>query len=385
MAFRQPVGALSLVLIRVPRTLGCEKPTVVTRRNKNMSQVNQRRDAVSELTIAASGVRALLELAVSKGASRRVLSERSGIDLTELEDRENRIPFVKYVALMKAAQELCNDPALALHFGETVDLSEISFMHQISATSIADALALMNRYARLTVEVEAANEGRYALSRRGGQLWIIDTRKNANAFPELTESGFARMVCTMRRFLGDKQLVKAIHVTHAPPAYRAEYDRIFRVPVIFDSDKNALLVDDAVLSFRPPVAPGYVSDVLTAHAEELLEKLESSKSTRARVESLLIPILQTGDANIDSIASKLALSRQTLFRRLKAEGVTFEQVLDELRHRMALEYLNGKKMSVNQTAHLVGFSDPAAFSRAFKRWTGSSPRKYSVIVKSRDA
>jgi AraC-like DNA-binding protein len=92
------------------------------------------------------------------------------------------------------------------------------------------------------------------------------------------------------------------------------------------------------------------------------------------VESLLIPILHTGDASMDRIASKLALSRQTIFRKLKAEDTTFQKVLDELRHKMALNYLGGKKVSVNQTAYLVGFSDPAAFSRAFKRWTGFSPR-----------
>ena len=69
---------------------------------------------------------------------------------------------------------------------------------------------------------------------------------------------------------------------------------------------------------------------------------------------------------------------QTLFRKLKAKGVTFEKVLDDLRHKLALDYLNGKKVSVHETAYLVGFSDPAAFSRAFKRWTGSSPRTMRV-------
>src|SRR5207248_5367579 len=90
--------------------------------------------------------------------------------------------------------------------------------------------------------------------------------------------------------------------------------------------------------------------------------------------SLLIPILQTGEAKIETIARKLGLSRQTLFRKLKAESVTFEQVLDELRHKLAGEYLDGKNISVNETAYLLGFSDAAAFSRAFKRWTGASPR-----------
>ena len=85
------------------------------------------------------------------------------------------------------------------------------------------------------------------------------------------------------------------------------------------------------------------------------------------------------------ISGRLGLSRQTLFRKLKAEGVTFEQVLDQLRHKLALQYLSGKKVSVNETAYLVGFSDPAAFSRAFKRWTGSSPRTIATTKRGERA
>jgi AraC-like DNA-binding protein len=121
------------------------------------------------------------------------------------------------------------------------------------------------------------------------------------------------------------------------------------------------------------LAPSYVFGILSAHAEALLESLDGSKTLRGRVESLLMPILHTGDASVDRIAGKLGFSRQTLFRRLRAEGVTFERVLDELRHTLALHYLQGQRVSVNETAYLVGFSDPAAFSRAFKRWTGSRP------------
>ena len=137
---------------------------------------------------------------------------------------------------------------------------------------------------------------------------------------------------------------------------------------------NAILFGEELLSVRLPQPNQYVSSLLTERAESLLEKLEDSKSMRGRVEKLLIPILHTGEAKIETIARKLALSRQTLFRKLKAEGVTFEQVLDELRHELALEYLNGRNVSVNETSYLLGFSDPAAFSRAFKRWTGASPR-----------
>ena len=333
---------------------------------------------MSELTIAATAVRALMEFAVSRGASRSALTQRSQIDLADLADRDNRIPFEKYVTLMKVGQELCNDPALALHFGEAIDGSEISITHHIGAASVVEAMAVINRYAALTVEVDQEGSDRYIFSHSGGQLCMIDTRRNANDFPELTESSFARMICTMRPFLAKNPFVKAVHVTHAAPSYRAEYDRIFRVPVIFESDKNAFLMDDAVLSFKPPVPDSYVSEVLTARAEELLEKLESSKTMRGRVERLLMPSLKDGDVSMDAIARELGLSRQTLFRKLKAEGVTFEKVLDELRHKLALHYLSEKKSSVSQTAHLVGFSDPASFSRAFKRWTGSSPRNRGI-------
>jgi len=329
-----------------------------------------------ELTIAAGAVRALMEFAVSRGANRETLAERSRIEPSNLRDRDQRIPFAKYVALMRAGQELCRDPALALHFGECVPISEISLGGLVGAYSetMAEGLALFNRYAPLTVEVDMVGTGdRFVYERGNGQVWIIDTRANPNDFPELTESGFARMVCTGRRFLGDKALLKAVHVTHAEPSYRAEYDRIFRAPVVFRSHRNALLADDSWMAQKPPSTSRPILDVLKAHSEALLEKLESSKSTRGRVESLLMASLGNGGATVGGIAGQLGLSRQSLFRKLKAEGTTFEQVLDGLRHTLALRYLSGEGLSVKETAFRLGFSEPASFSRAFKRWTGTSP------------
>lgn len=330
-----------------------------------------------ELTVAASGVRAFMEFAISKGASRLALVQRSGIKPAVLRDRDNRVPFSKYVALVRAGQELCKSPALALQFGEAVDCSEIA-VPVGGATNFDDALAQGNRYARLTIEVESVGTAdRFGLLRQNGQLWMVDRRANPNDFPELTESSFARMVCSSRRLVGDARIIKAIHVTHAEPSYRAEYDRIFRVPVVFGSDKNAMQIDETLMArCRFPSTSKYATDVLHEHAERLLQRLDSSQSTRGRVENLLMPIMHTGDANVDVVAGELGLSRQTLFRKLHAERVTFQQVLDQLRHKLALHYLTAEKASVQRTARLVGFSDATAFSRAFKRWTGVRPREY---------
>ncbi len=323
-------------------------------------------------TIAAGFARALLELAVSKGADRRRLAGRAGIELAELEDQDNRISFEAYVALMRAGQDF--DPALALHFGEAFEIADLSIVGLIgqACETVADAFTQLGRYNRLMidVEVEGPNDERLVLARVAGQLWMVDTRRNPNDFPEITESSFARMVSMSRR-LGNAAIIKAVHVTHAAPSYRAEYDRVFQMPVVFGSDKNALLMaNDSWMTQRLAPAPRYVFGVLRAHADTLLEELENLKTTRGRVESELVPILHTGEAGMDKIAGRMGLSRQTLLRKLKAEGTTFEKVLDELRHRLALDYLRGRKVSVNETAYLVGFSEPAAFSRAFKRWTG---------------
>lgn len=93
---------------------------------------------------------------------------------------------------------------------------------------------------------------------------------------------------------------------------------------------------------------------------------------RTEVEGRLEPLLASGEVGIERVARDLGYSRQTLYRRLKAEGVTYERLLDGLRRRLALRFMR-EGLSVKDAAYRLGFSDPAAFSRAFKRWTGTSP------------
>lgn len=324
-------------------------------------------------TIAARYARAIIDLAAIRGASRIALMQRASITAAELAGDDNRIAFVKCKALMRAARELCGDPAFALHFGEAFDLSEISILGHMQATrTFADGgLAQMNRYGRLDADLMEGE--RFAVEHIAGDLWVIDRRPDPNEFAEFTEAMFARMVCTIRRMAPDTPLVRAVHFTHAEPPYRAEYARIFQIPLTFESEHNALVVNGAAWTMPVPHRGStYVAGVMTSHAEAMLKKLESTTTIRGRVEALLLPILHTREANIDTIAAKLGTSRQTLYRKLKAEGTTFAKLLDGLRRDMAIQYLYDK--TVTETAYLLGFSDPAAFSRAFKRWTGLPPR-----------
>ncbi len=331
----------------------------------------------TERTVSAGYARALVDVAAARGAAAAKLLRKAGVISAALDDPDARVAFDDFKALMRAAIALTGDPAFALHFGRASRFQEMSIVGLIAhaSTTMGEAFEQTNRYARLVVEVDGHDTGpRFALARRPDGVWIEDRRLNPNDFPELTESTWARFVGDVARNFPDRPpYVKAVHVTHPRPAHADAYQAFLKAPVTFDSDRNALLIDESWLAIRIGPANRYVFGLFAEKADALLKSLEGQGTMRGRIEALLIPLLHTGPIGMEEIARRLALSRATLYRHLKAEGISFESLIDDLRHRMALDYLGSRKVSVAETAYLVGFSDASAFSRAFKRWTGRRP------------
>ena len=183
---------------------------------------------MAELTAAVGVTRGLMDFAVSQGANREDLIGLSGIDARLLTDPDAHIPFGSYVALMKAAQKLCDDQALALHYAEQVDMSEVSIVGMLPHTcaTMMDAFRQISRYNRLVYDGPGFSERWQILPAGNGGLWLQDNRPNPNDFPEATESAFGWMVCGPRLF-DRTPFCRAVHVTHAPPSYRSEYSASF--------------------------------------------------------------------------------------------------------------------------------------------------------------
>ena len=329
---------------------------------------------MSAPSVSAGYAKGLVELAAGKGADPDALLAHAGIDPTLLDDLNNRVAFDRYVALMRAAKAMTGDPALALHYGEAANLSQFSIVGLIGHASdtMADAFKQLNRFVRLVVDVECGPQRFKIVGDRRGH-WMVDTRKRPNAFPELSESAFAQLWCSTRPF-GEQSSAPEVHFTHADPGYRDEYERIFRTRVVFGAKWNAYRFDASWTDTKVRALPGYVGDLINDRASALLKELDAEATVRGRVEALLEPLLPEGHARMSDVAAQLRVSRQTLFRKLRAEGVTFEQVLDDLRRREALRLLAEENASIAEIAYRLGFSEPAAVSRAFKRWTGMSPR-----------
>lgn len=326
-------------------------------------------------TVAAGVTAKVVELAVQRGAKRGELLVQSGIGAALLEDWDARIPLARHIALIRAAKQACGDPAFALHYGEAVNLAEVSVVGLIgyAAPTMREAFGELARYSRLVLDPGEKGRERFTLAADAEGTWIVDHGIGRDC-PELTEIAFAQMVNGTRRF-GDTPFVQAVELRHADPGYRSAYERVLGAPVSFGCRRNAMRIDAAWLSHPVAAQPRYVFGVLTRHADAMLDLLDAAGTMRGKVEQMVIPVLHTGRFAIGEVARQLGCSRDTLYRRLKAEGVTFSQVVDGLRYRLACDYLDGGKVSIGEAGYLVGFADAASFSRAFKRWSGHRPGK----------
>jgi AraC-like DNA-binding protein len=334
---------------------------------------------MAETTVSAGYAQAVIEIAVAHGADAAAVAALAGFDPAAISGPDDRVPFATFKALMRAAATVTGDPAFALHFGAESRFNDISIVGLIAhaAATMGEAFAQMNRFARLAVEVDGHESGnRFAIVEADGETWIEDRRRNPNDFPELTESTFARFVWNTARAFPDAPFARLACFTHTAPAHNAAHQRILGVPVRFGADRNALAIDPSWLALRLPNSNRYVFGIFIDRAEALMADMRNNQSWRGRVETALLAQLHRGSPQMEAVAAGLGVSRASLYRRLAEEGCRFEAVLDALRHRMALHYLGGRRVSVNETAYLVGFSDPAAFSRAFRRWTGQTPRQW---------
>lgn len=326
------------------------------------------------LTASAGLAASLLAFAETKGAKRPALLAASGIDAGLFRNPDARVPLARYVALMRAAKAETGDMTLGLHFGAVDDMAEFSVVGLVSnaAVTMSEAIDQLNRYGQLVIEVSLDGPGRFRLEQRADGTWAIDARRNPDAFPELTESTFARMTAGALRKFG-RSPARIVRVTHPAPEHAAAYAEVFGAPVEFGAARNEMLIEPDWLTMPVGLAPRYAFGILARHADALVAELEASHSLAGRVEAALMPVLHKGAPGIAAVARQLGMSRATLYRRLRAEGTSFERLLDDLRRRLALDYLSAGKVSVSEAAYLSGFSDPAAFSRAVKRWTGRSP------------
>ena len=116
--------------------------------------------------------------------------------------------------------------------------------------------------------------------------------------------------------------------------------------------------------------------LLAGALQAVSQEAPAKRCFKREVEDAIGPLLGSAEVSIERVARTLGMSRQTLYRRLREEGTSFEEIIEAKRRQLAIRYIGLDRLPVKAVAYRLGFSDPAAFSRAFKRWTGFSPSEF---------
>lgn len=166
------------------------------------------------------------------------------------------------------------------------------------------------------------------------------------------------------------------HFAYAKPAHVQEYNLLFYCPLHFDQDKTVLRFDNSILQLPVIKQPEDLKDMLKNAPGNFLTKPNNTASVSAQIKQLLGTEFDREFPAFEQIADTLHNTTQTLRRRLKDEGSSYQEIKDQVRRDVAIFHLSQSKLSINDIAARVGFTEPSAFHRAFKKWTGVTPGIY---------
>lgn len=313
----------------------------------------------------------ILRAVEARGIDSAALAARAGIDPGAL-GPEARVPRDALNRLWRLAVEATGDPAFGLeaprHAAQTT-FHALGYAVLASVT-LRDAFERMVRYRRLigdVLELRLVDAGdRYRFE--------IDVSAHPEV-PHQAVDAIASMWARQARLLHGKRPCNPLAVTFArpAPADTGPYRRVFRAPVRFGAEVNALEFSRADLEDRLPAGNAELArgndEVLVRH----LAALEAS-GVSARVQRALLEALPNGAPSKAAIARSLGMSARNLQRHLAEEGASFKVLLNEARVGLARAYVEEGRLAMTEIAFVLGFADTSAFSRAFKRWTGASPR-----------
>jgi AraC-like DNA-binding protein len=196
--------------------------------------------------------------------------------------------------------------------------------------------------------------------------------EGAGTPPAVVDNVFAAIVRVGRELTGTPLVPREVKLTRTAPRDPADHRRFFCPHVHFASREDALVFDAAALDLPLITADAELHLTLERRTEELLGTVPSRDRFVSRVRVAIVKSLQAGTgASLAALAEALDMSARTLQRRLGDSSTTRSDLVDDVRHELAVRYVRGD-LGSTEIAYLLGFSDAAALHRAFKRWTGTT-------------
>lgn len=303
------------------------------------------------------------------------LRRLAGLRGRDLDDPDVRVPDGAAADAWRLAEATTGDGDIGLHMAlalpaGALDLLEYAFR---SSPTLEAALAQVARYGRVVNERAAV-----ALAGDARAVTLtVESRSQAAPQRQRAEFTLAVLLRLARETTGRPLVPLEVRFSHAAPESLFEHHAFFRAPLRFERDANQLLFarEDAALPLRG--ADPALLGVVRRRLDRMLAQIPpADESTSARVKRALLASLARGEPTASAIARELGLSERTLQRRLRAEGTWFRGILDAVRGELATALLREPGIGIAEIAFFLGYSEPAAFHRSFRRWTGGTPLAY---------
>jgi AraC-like DNA-binding protein len=209
---------------------------------------------------------------------------------------------------------------------------------------------------------------------------IIDLEKSVFTLPQHHDVVLSVLMHMCRFNYGDELMPSEVCLAHAQPPCEKTISAYFRIPVVYNAPVSSITLSK--YDVEKTLGSGN-KELVLLHDEFLMKYLiEIKKGDIVRqIQSVIIENLPSGNVTDNLIARELNLSERSLQRKLKERGTSFRALLDNVRKMAAIQYIKNPVNSMSDIAFLLGFSEQSAFSRAFKKWTGTSPIKYRNSLK----
>ena len=344
-----------------------------TRENRLPSRLS----AVPDLFISSRIVSRLVDCAGERGLDGDALCRAAGIDPADVRDIDAHIDVSSYLRLWHGLVETVGDPALPLAVAASWSKGHnlLRFVCMSSPT-LGEGIERAGRYLRVIT-----NAVSWPLE-RGPQVSILAMERHTEGHSRETqyadEFGVAEIVTLARAFTGTEWRPIEVRFAFPEPKDTTALREFFRAPILFSQPRTEIHIATSALGLPMLKADPAIVAFFDPYMDKLLLRAERSpRRATDDVKDVLAKNLRGSVPTLEEVAAALNVSGRTLRRRLKSEGSSFQSLVDETRFACAKNHIAAGQLSLSTIAFLLGFSEPSAFHRAFRRWAGMTPQAFA--------
>ena len=311
----------------------------------------------------------------SYGLDSKKIFTQAHIDLDAIQKNpEVRLPVKQMAVLWQLAVLETKDECFALRLTQFFQPNTYSAVGLAFASSrtIMEGFEHSLRYFKMTTD---AAEHRLEKINNTVILHIDIPPENEPVAVEAIEAFMSTLISLSRVMTTQEFSPLEVSFKHDKSAFINEYQAFFNCPVLFNQTGHRIIFSLVDLERPQMLANPSLAKTLEMWIDEHLKHF-SQDLVSTKVKAYILDNMLKDEIEIENIASFLALGLRTLQRKLKAEGQSFNEILDECRHHMAEKLLAEQRVPLIEISYMLGFSDQSGFTRAFRRWTNTSPKHY---------